>query len=100
MHLRAWFAMTRSKEVRMRILAWGATDVGMKRDHNEDSYLIREDLNLFVVADGMGGHAGGEMASSIAVKTIEEGVVDGRKVIEPHVVHDVAVEKSPVAKLI
>ncbi|MEW5847865.1 MAG: Stp1/IreP family PP2C-type Ser/Thr phosphatase [Myxococcota bacterium] len=84
----------------MRILGWGLTDVGMKRDHNEDSFLIREDLNLFVVADGMGGHAGGEMASSIAVKTIEEGVAQARPVIDPAVTHDVAVEKSPVAKLI
>jgi len=84
----------------MHILAWGATDVGMKRDHNEDSYLIREDLGLCVVADGMGGHAGGEMASSIAVKTIEDGVLEQKAVVEPQKGYEGAVEKSPVARLI
>ncbi len=43
----------------------------MKRDHNEDSYLVNEGLGLFVVADGMGGHAGGETASKLAVAAIE-----------------------------
>ena len=56
----------------MRITSCGITDVGLKRGHNEDNYLINEELNLFVVADGMGGHAGGEYASAIAVNTVEE----------------------------
>lgn len=84
----------------MRILSWGSTDVGMKRDHNEDSYLIREDLGLCVVADGMGGHAGGEMASSIAVKTIEDGVMEGKAILETGSSFDGPVEKNPVARLI
>ncbi len=56
----------------MRITSCGITDVGLKRGHNEDNFLINEELNLFVVADGMGGHAGGEYASAICVNTVEE----------------------------
>jgi protein phosphatase len=48
----------------------GISDVGQKREHNEDSYLIDERLGLFVVADGMGGHEAGEVASKLAVETI------------------------------
>ncbi len=58
----------------MRVISCGITDVGLKRGHNEDNYLINEELNLFVVADGMGGHAGGEYASAICVNTVEEVV--------------------------
>jgi serine/threonine protein phosphatase PrpC len=60
-----------SPPIRMKVVAAGVTDVGRKRDHNEDSFLIDEDLKLFVVADGMGGHAGGGTASRIAVETID-----------------------------
>jgi protein phosphatase len=48
------------------------TDVGRRRNHNEDNFLINDKLQLYVVCDGMGGHAGGEVASAIAVHTIEE----------------------------
>jgi protein phosphatase len=56
----------------MRITSFGMNDVGVKRTNNEDNYLINDELNLFVVCDGMGGHAGGEFASAIAVNTVEE----------------------------
>lgn len=56
----------------MKIMPCGLTDVGRKRKQNEDSLLINEDLNLYIIADGMGGHSGGEFASRMAVQTIEE----------------------------
>jgi protein phosphatase len=52
----------------------GLSDVGRKRQVNEDSYLIEESANLFVVADGMGGHAAGEIASGLAVDAVREFV--------------------------
>lgn len=56
----------------MDFKVWAQTDVGLKREANEDSILVDESLGLFVVADGMGGHEGGEVASDIAVKTAQE----------------------------
>lgn len=54
----------------MRIHVAGKTDVGCVRKHNEDSILVEESLGLFVVADGLGGHAAGEVASRIVVDTV------------------------------
>jgi protein phosphatase len=56
----------------MKVQAFGLSDIGRKRGRNEDSYLVNPELKLFMVADGMGGHSGGEFASRFAVNTIEE----------------------------
>ena len=54
----------------MGVSSASATDKGLRRSANEDSLSVREDLGLFVVADGMGGHAAGEVASRAAVEAI------------------------------
>jgi protein phosphatase len=52
------------------LLAAGKTDVGKKRDHNEDAVLLRPDLGLYLLADGAGGHNAGEVASALALTSI------------------------------
>ena len=52
----------------------GLTDVGKQRKNNEDALLIDDHRRLYVVADGMGGHQAGEVASGIVVETLREGV--------------------------
>lgn len=50
------------------------TDVGRVRDQNEDNFLVDKKLGLFIVCDGMGGHAAGEIASALAVRTVHEEI--------------------------
>ncbi len=54
----------------MRAIAAGLTDVGVERNHNEDRFVILPEHSVFVVADGMGGHQSGEVASRLATSTI------------------------------
>ncbi|MGB7848969.1 MAG: Stp1/IreP family PP2C-type Ser/Thr phosphatase [Candidatus Acidiferrum sp.] len=66
----------------MQIVSSGVTDVGRVRTNNEDSFRIVEPLNLFILSDGMGGEAHGEIASSMAVETVEKYCSGPRESIE------------------
>jgi PPM family protein phosphatase len=61
----------------MHLYAWAHTDVGRKRHNNQDAMLIHHESKLLVVADGMGGHLGGEVASALAVTTIRDAACAG-----------------------
>ena len=54
----------------------GATDIGLRRQNNEDNFLIDHDLGLFLVADGVGGHMAGEIASATAVASIRKSFLE------------------------
>lgn len=83
----------------MKIIAGGQTDKGMKRPKNEDSFVCDQQAGVFVVADGVGGSAGGEIASKMAVDIIcgyfadvqsaegESGIHSAREAIEQAVRH-------------
>ncbi len=84
----------------MKLVAQGLSDVGRKRDHNEDSLLIDEELGLYVIADGMGGHAGGATASRLAVETIQSRLRDARSARADLFREDQSLEESPLRELL
>ena len=61
----------------MQIIAQAHTDIGRKKRSNEDTFLIDPKSKLYIVADGMGGHAAGEIASATAVESAQKVIREG-----------------------
>lgn len=79
----------------IEVSTWGLTDVGNVRNVNEDGILIQPELGLYAIADGMGGHPAGEIASRVALQTLSEHLKGHKDVLQR-----VAEERSKAAELL
>lgn len=79
-----------------RTVQWhgaGATHTGLVRPTNQDAFLVANDLGLWIIADGMGGHAGGDVASGITVEAIHNYITE-------HAGHDSAIKADEISSLL
>ncbi|MCA9542986.1 MAG: Stp1/IreP family PP2C-type Ser/Thr phosphatase [Myxococcales bacterium] len=96
--IRAQIPRVRTATPDFQIRAVGATNVGRRREANEDSYLMLPKNGLFIVADGMGGHAGGQVASTLTAQTCAQAVL--RRLGEAEQASQATGRPVPVADLI
>ncbi len=75
-----------------KLLIGAKTDPGIAYDHNEDNYLIDKEINLFLIADGMGGHLAGELASKIAINSTHKNVI--RLIKEEKMTSDIMLKEA------
>jgi protein phosphatase len=91
-------AAPRETSPMLAIYALGQTDPGKRRKQNQDSFLVLDDASVFIVADGMGGHRGGQRASKLAVKTIGDAFERKSFDASPHT--NIPLEASELARSI
>ncbi|MEI8306941.1 MAG: PP2C family serine/threonine-protein phosphatase [Chloroflexales bacterium] len=102
----------RTRPTALRQIVGAHTDIGMVRDHNEDSYLTlsmgldnnnqRQGWGIYIVSDGMGGHAAGEVASSLAIRGAAEVLISAylAEAIAPDAVYDEAEARKLVRQAV
>ena len=80
----------------MKFETFAHTDTGPVRENNEDYFAVDQDNGLFIVADGMGGHSSGEVASLIAVETVQEVLLEGEDPDETRLSRDIIDEEESI----
>jgi serine/threonine protein phosphatase PrpC len=90
----------KEKEPEVKVRSAMLTDVGVVRDHNEDSAFVDEQERFFVVADGMGGHAAGEVASAMAVEGIRKALSDSDETLNKYATEPSETGRQEVAQVL
>ncbi len=84
----------------MKISAYGLTDPGLKRKSNDDSFLIDHELGLYIVCDGVGGHAAGNVASEMCAKAAREHIAQNRAVLNAYKAKPSPSGRAQIAELL
>lgn len=82
----------------MKLASFGKSSIGMKRTHNEDAFSRSDDSGLYIVADGMGGHRAGEIASNLAVDTIKNYLLNQKKINDQSLMDAIYVANNLIFK--